>query len=430
MIISNSNRSGSIKSAINYFFSESDSKKEKRPFKPELLKGDRQSSTEIGKLTEKFSHQTVSGVIAFAKDEKLTRQQMLELIDRFENVFFGNMKDRVNAIYVLHQEHDSFHIHYAIPRIDLKTGNHWNPFPPGSSKNNMTRDLMKAFSEVENHNFGFKQVEEKFTPLKLSETERKIARGLAKHGFSKLNLLGKNKITKLCMELVKDGTVANRQELIEFLRESGIKFSRISENYFSIEREGKNIRLEGDIFSNNGGKNYSEIKLDLKEKSQFFNVEKSKDTVARIVALRNAYNDKRYNKQSNTKGTAKTAQKSVSSGSTPSKTTNSATDQAQHQVSTGQPTDTPKSSTQSTSTGSSDSNSTNTPTTTAAPSMAGIGGAEANVSRLTARLANAKTYSEIAEIQYQLALAIAQLEAEKEKFNEQLKAQANKGNKI
>lgn len=198
MIVSNSNRSGSIKSAINYFFSETDSKKEKRPYPPQLLKGDRDTSIEIGKLTEKFSHQTVSGVIAFAKDEKLTRQQMLELIERFEDTFFGNMKDRVNAIYVLHQEHDSFHIHYAIPRIDLKTGNHWNPFPPGA----MTKDLMKSFSEVENHRHGFKQVEEKFTPIKLSETERKIARGLAKESFSKLNLSDKKRITKLCMDLV------------------------------------------------------------------------------------------------------------------------------------------------------------------------------------------------------------------------------------
>lgn len=55
MIVSNSNRSGSIRSAINYFFSDTDSKKEQRPFKPELLKGDRDTSIEIGKLTEVFS---------------------------------------------------------------------------------------------------------------------------------------------------------------------------------------------------------------------------------------------------------------------------------------------------------------------------------------------------------------------------------------
>ena len=43
---------------------------------------------------------------------------------------------------------------------------------------------MKAFSEVENHRFGFKQVEEKFTPLKLSETERKIARDSLNTGLA------------------------------------------------------------------------------------------------------------------------------------------------------------------------------------------------------------------------------------------------------
>ncbi|WP_427939554.1 relaxase/mobilization nuclease domain-containing protein [Achromobacter marplatensis] len=428
MIISNSNRSGSIRSAINYFFSDTDSKKEQRPFKPELLKGDKQTSIEIGKLTEKFSHQTVSGVIAFAKDEKLTRQQMLDLIDRFEETFFGNMKDRVNAIYVLHQEKDSFHIHYAIPRIDLKTGKHWNPFPPGA----MTKDLMKAFSEVENHRFGFKQVEEKFTPLKLSETERKIARGLAKHGFSNINLLDKNKFTKLCIELVKDGTVANRQELIEFLKESGVKFSRISESYFSIERDGKNIRLKGDLFSHNNGKNYSELKLELKEKSQSFNVERSQKTLERIVALRNDYNDKRYIK-SNTPTADKQAQKPVSNGSRPStapKSTSSTTDQAQHQVTTGQPTDTsPKSSTSSGSSTSTTTDSTNSNPSTGSGSMAGIGGAEATVARLSARLANAKTYRERIEIEFQLATAMAQLEAEKTKWLEEQRNQ-NKGNKI
>ncbi|MFY3306313.1 relaxase/mobilization nuclease domain-containing protein [Achromobacter ruhlandii] len=428
MIVSNSNRSGSIKSAINYFFSDTDSKKEQRPFKPELLKGDRQTSIEIGKLTEKFSHQTVSGVIAFAKDEKLTRQQMLDLIDRFEDTFFGNMKYRVNAIYVLHQEKDSFHIHYAIPRIDLKTGKHWNPFPPGA----MTKDLMKSFSEVENHNFGFKQVEEKFTPLKLSETERKIARGLAKHGFSKLNLSDKKRITKLCIDLVKDGTVANRQELIDFLKDSGIKLSRVGENYISIERDGKNIRLKGDLFSHNNGKNYSELKLELKEKSESFNVEKSKKTVERIVALRNDYNDKKYIK-SNTPQTDKPAQKPVSHGSRPStapKTTTSTTDQAQHQVATGQPTDiTPKSSTSSSSSTSTTTDNTNSNPSTGSGSMGGIGGAEATVARLTARLANAKSYRERIEIEFQLATALAQLEAEKARWLEEQKNQ-NKGNKI
>ncbi|MFQ1064315.1 relaxase/mobilization nuclease domain-containing protein [Bordetella trematum] len=425
MIISNSNRSGSIKSAINYFFSDTDSKKEQRPFKPELLKGDRQTSIEIGKLTEKFSHQTVSGVIAFAKDEKLTRQQMLDLIDRFEETFFGNMKDRVNAIYVLHQEKDSFHIHYAIPRIDLKTGKHWNPFPPGA----MTKDLMKSFSEVENHRHGFNQVEEKFTPLKLSETDRKIARGLAKDSFSKLNLSDKKRITKLCIDLVKDGTVANRKELIDFLQDSGIKLSRIGENYISIERDGKNIRLKGDLFSHNNGKNYSELKLELKEKSESFNVEKSKKTVERIVALRNDYNDKKYIK-SNTTTADKPAQKPVSQGSRPSTAPKTA-DQAQHQAQTGQPTATsPKSSDSSSSSTTDTTSNSNSNPSTGSGSMGGIGGAEATVARLTARLANAKTYKERIEIEFQLATAMAQLEAEKARWLEEQRNQANKGNKI
>ena len=53
--------------------------------------------------------------------------------------------------------------------------------------------------------------------------------------------------------------------------------------------------------------------------------------------------------------------------------------------------------------------------------MGGIGGAEATVARLSARLANAKTYRERIEIEFQLATAMAQLEAEKARWLEEQK---------
>lgn len=292
MLVSNF-KGGSTSSAVNYVLSDKNHKGEHRHEKPLVLKGDEFLTRQAGELSSKFSNETTSGVIAFAKGENPTQEEMLKIIDRYEQTFLGNMRDRVAPLYVLHEEKDAKHIHVIIPNIDLKTGKAYNPFPPGQ----LTKDLLKSFSSLENHNHAWEQVKE--NPLKPSQTKTAHKASAHKNDSEFFKSIFKNStdkrtFEKSCIELVKSGEVKNRDELISFLKENGYTLSRIGKDYLSIENpQGKNFRLKDGIFSS--GTDYKEQVKQAIEQVKTFDPKKVADQINRIVSLRNAYNEKRFN---------------------------------------------------------------------------------------------------------------------------------------
>ncbi|MGS1026793.1 relaxase/mobilization nuclease domain-containing protein [Burkholderia glumae] len=272
--------------------SDRNHKGEPRTHKPIVLKGDEFMTRQAGELSSKFSNETTSGVIAFAKGENPSQSDMLKIIERYEQTFLVNMKDRVAPLYVLHEEKNGAHIHVIIPNIDLATGKAYNPFPPGQ----MTKDLIKSFSSLENHNHNWEQVKEDTLIPKRSKMEQKFNahkndseffRALFKHSTDKRTF------EKSCLDLVKSGEVKNRDELISFLKDNGYTFSRIGKDYLSIENpEGKNFRLKDGIFSD--GSDYKERVQQATEQVKTFDPQKVADQINRLVAHRNAYNEKRY----------------------------------------------------------------------------------------------------------------------------------------
>ncbi|MCW3583696.1 relaxase/mobilization nuclease domain-containing protein [Burkholderia cenocepacia] len=294
MLVSNfdSKQHPTVKGAVDYVLSGKNHKGDDRPNKPEVLKGDEFLTRHAGELSTKFTNQRTSGVIAFAKGEKPTREEMLKIIDRYEQTFLGNMRDRVAPLYVLHEEKDGKHIHVIIPNIDLQTGKAYNPFQPGDT----TKDLIKAFSSLENFNHNWKQIKE--DPLKPSHTKTEHKASAHKNDsefFRNLfnNAKDKRTFEKACLDLVKSGEVKNRDELISFLKDNGYTFSRIGKDYLSIENSnGKNFRLKDGIFSS--GADYKEQVKEATEKVKTFDPYKTAEQINRLVAYRNAYNEKRY----------------------------------------------------------------------------------------------------------------------------------------
>ncbi|WP_186108321.1 MULTISPECIES: relaxase/mobilization nuclease domain-containing protein [Burkholderia] len=292
MLVSNFKNS-STGGAIDYVLSDKNHKGENRLNKPEILKGDEFLTRQAGELAKKFSNQNTSGVIAFAKGENPTRDEMLKIIDRYEQTFFENMKYRVAPIYVLHEEKSAKHIHVIVPNIDLKTGKSYNPFPPGQ----MTKDLLKSFSSLENFNHEWEQV--KVNSLKPSHSKTEHKANTHKNDSEFFKTMFKNstdKITfeKSCLDLVKIGEVKNRDELLNFLKDNGYSFSRIGKDYISVENpNGKNFRLKDGIFKD--GADYKKQVEQANEMVKVFDPHKTAEQINRIVSLRNAYNEKRFN---------------------------------------------------------------------------------------------------------------------------------------
>jgi hypothetical protein len=289
VIIRNFKNSGSAVGAVNYVLSNFDSNRTLRNVPPKILRGDVAITKIIDKeFCQNFQHKSLSGVLSFRAGEAITEQQKQSLIDDFEKTMFGNMRSRVNALYVEHgdKKGNRLEIHYVINRVDLDTGKFFNPCPPGQ----LTKELVKTFSALKNQEYGFKAIEE--APLKTKYTDNETkGRKNSRNGFHELK--GKVRIDRALMDLVKDGTLKNRTELLGFLGDNNMKLSRIGNDYISIEKDGRNIRLRGGIYADTG-KDYQIVA------SESQSVEKptyaqNLSRLNEIVAIRNQYNSQRFN---------------------------------------------------------------------------------------------------------------------------------------
>jgi hypothetical protein len=289
VIIRNFKNSGSAVGAVNYVLSNFDSNRTLRNVPPKILRGDVAITKIIDKeFCQKFQHKSLSGVLSFRAGEAITEQQKQSLIDDFEKAMFGNMRSRVNALYVEHgdKKGNRLEIHYVINRVDLDTGKFFNPCPPGQ----LTKELVKTFSALKNQEYGFKAIEEDPLKTKYTDNETK-GRKNSRNGFHELK--GKVRIDRALMDLVKDGTLKNRAELLGFLGDNNMKLSRIGNDYISIEKDGRNIRLRGGIYADTG-KDYQIATLESRsvEKPTYA---QNLSRLNEIVAIRNQYNSQRFN---------------------------------------------------------------------------------------------------------------------------------------
>lgn len=296
MLINNFKYSGGAKDAVNYVMSMHDHEGKLRSVAPKILEGNPELTKQIClDFCSNFKHKCVSGVISFRDDEQPTDEQKMEVIKKFKETFLTGMEERVNILFVEHTDKFNCEIHYILNRCDLgdgenlaSGGKYFNPFPPGEP----TKKLMKLFSEEMNNRFGYDTVDEKPLKTKYSQVEKKC---LKKTNHSIKNLKSKRTIDSALNDLVRQGEIKNRKELIQFLKDEGHKIGRIGEGYLSIENPngGRNIRFKGGIFAEHNGLDYKEVKELAREKPKL----SSKDTTEKLqefVSKRSEYNNKRF----------------------------------------------------------------------------------------------------------------------------------------
>lgn len=408
--------------AVNYCLSDFDSRKNRREVKPVVVKGDAFRTRSLDSLCpEKWTSLSTSGAIAFRDKEEITQEKKLELIDQFERTFLGNMRDRVNILWIEHRDKGNLELHFVINKIDLITGKYFNPFPPGHIPKK------DAFVKLKNDELGFEQVEQK-NPFKTFFTDSESKALLSSsHNFKTLDK--KAEIDKVVKNLIVSKQVKNRDELIKWFKDNGFKLSRTTEKSISIEIEGgRNIRLKGGMYESSN-LSYQEIFKEFKQKKEPFDKNKYLSILATEIDKSNKDNERRFFKAHTEKATSQNrlqAKKQEGQGvrATPQKKiaqngSNQVapqSDQAQHQA---QPTKTQDTTENPVSQGSSSPTTDNTTdkgdSSTPTISTGGIDGAMAEVQQLTAKIANAKTLQEKIRLEFELAKAMAKLQAEKDK---------------
>ena len=240
---------------VRYLLSTKDHTGQEREHRPEVLEGSPALTIDlINGIDRKYKY--ASGCLAFRSTEQPTRSELLGIIDQFKRVVAPGLEaDQFNALFVLHREAEDkktgqagFHVHFVLPMTILggKTsqgkdlaGIRWNPHPPGKQ----TIEVMSLFTQITNHENGWRQVQERPKRLGINSLWRKADQFTQKQ---KAELLHKE-----VLRAVHAAEISSRPELLAFMEDKlGLTVTRASDQSVSVKFPGtpKAIRLRGAVY--------------------------------------------------------------------------------------------------------------------------------------------------------------------------------------
>lgn len=223
---------GSCKAAIDYILSEKDHLGQRREI-VKVLRGDPESVAYFAD-TSGFKYKYSSCVVAWAPEDRPTKEQVEEFLSAFERVAFPGMRGRVPWCAVLHDSpNGGVHLHIVVARLDLLTGKSFNPAPPGWQK---TYDPLRDYFNV------------KYGWARPDDLRRAVLVYVDKHRDKGKGADIKRRIGEALWELAKVGRIRNRDDVIRILERGGFKVVRKGKNYLTVEYGKKRIRLRGRMF--------------------------------------------------------------------------------------------------------------------------------------------------------------------------------------
>lgn len=122
-----------------------------------ILKGDEQKTRAIISAMP-HKNKVEFGVLSFENGAKITERQKYEIMNDFENMLLGNMKERVNILWVEHTDKGRLELNFIIPKIDLESGKAFTPYfyspkDENALKRNYSADAMKINLWTEKINY-------------------------------------------------------------------------------------------------------------------------------------------------------------------------------------------------------------------------------------------------------------------------------------
>ncbi|NLK66139.1 MAG: relaxase/mobilization nuclease domain-containing protein [Campylobacteraceae bacterium] len=226
-----------------------------------VLKGDEAITRAIVKNLNKKQKLTI-GCLSF-EEQNIEFKTKQTIIDEFENMIFGEYRDRFNILWVEHVDKGRLELNFAIPKIDLESGLSFNPY---YHKSDML--LVDSWQNYINLKFNFSDPKD---PEKAH-----MLQGLKKE----LNLI-KNylELEEIFIEKFQNGDFDSRDEIVSSLKNAGIAVTRIGSDYISVKLPGskKPRRFKGIVFSEKFTSIENLIKEDIGKKARDFKDKRDKN---------------------------------------------------------------------------------------------------------------------------------------------------------
>ena len=191
-----------------------------------------------------FRERYKSAVIAWAPGDVPTSEQLDELLKDFQEVSFAGLSpDRFCWCVFLHQKGSRTDLHLLIATVDLKTGKHFNPAPPGWMKSyDPLRDMHNS-----RHGWSSPADPRLARAAQPGSRPRWVAAKLREALAVEPNT--KQVLQDFVLNLVVRRKVRTRADILAALSKHG-EITRAGEDYISIKPENfsKSIRLRGTLF--------------------------------------------------------------------------------------------------------------------------------------------------------------------------------------
>lgn len=211
----------------------------------QVLRGDPSTFAALAQSSpHKYKYTSV--VIAWAEEDKLSDQDISEVLDAFEqHAFVGLEPHQYHMTAVMHVEDSGAkHVHILVPRIELTSGKSLNIAPPGhryyfdplrdyfNYRNNWARPddpARSRDSKLPNHIY-FENAAAMRAGLK-GETQ--------KHRIQLID--------QFILHRILSGVVTNRESIIQSLKEIG-KITQVGTNYITLVTDEGKQRLKSDFY--------------------------------------------------------------------------------------------------------------------------------------------------------------------------------------
>ena len=204
-----------------------------------------------------------SGCLSF-EEKDISSQQKQDIMNSFEDMLLAGFdKEQYNILWVEHIDKGRLELNFVIPRIDLTTSKAFNPYYA-----KVDQKRVDTWKDLQNIQYNFTNPNDPSKKRTFS-----VNKNISKHQSY-------NELNELLHNLVLEGSIKSRINLIEQLENSNISVTRVSKDYLSIKlpNQKKAKRFKGGIY-NEHFKEFTDIGAISKETSQAIRNYATRDTL-------------------------------------------------------------------------------------------------------------------------------------------------------
>lgn len=224
-----SNKKGGSVKALDYLLNHREKDGTAR-----VLIGDEQLTRNIINSIS-FKHKVCVGCLSF-EEENIDEDLKYKIMSDFEKHLLPSLEsDQYNILWVEHTDKNRLELNFVIPKIELTRKIALNPF---YHKQDLSR--VDVWQNLTNLTYGFSDPKDPAKERTLQGASKKIS---LQKDYEKLD--------ETLHDLVKNGQIKNRDQMIELLNENQILVNRVGSDYISLKLPDskKARRYKGGIYS-------------------------------------------------------------------------------------------------------------------------------------------------------------------------------------